>query len=216
MMSMNAAIEKKDKINILCRTGVKVIRGCFKKLFLKETHGMLLVGKGVQISHGKHIRCGKNVKFEDFAEIHGLCCNGLNFGDYVTISRGVMIRPSSYYGGDYGIGLTIGEHSSIGPYGYVGCSGRIVIGKNVMFGPKCSLFAENHVFSNTDNSIKSQGVQQKGITIEDDCWIGSNVIILDGVTIGKGSVIGAGTLVSKDVPAGSVVVDKREKMVRER
>lgn len=57
---------------------------------------------------------------------------------------------------------------------------------------------------------------QKGITIEDDCWIGSNVIILDGVTIGKGSVIGAGTLVSKDVPAGSVVVDKREKMVRER
>ena len=213
---MNEAIEKKDKINILCRTGVKVIRGCFKKLFLKETHGMLLVGKGVQISHGKHIRCGKNVKFEDFAEIHGLCSNGLNFGDYVTISRGVMIRPSSYYGGDYGIGLTIGEHSSIGPYGYVGCSGRIVIGKNVMFGPKCSLFAENHVFSNTDNSIKSQGVQQKGITIEDDCWIGSNVIILDGVTIGKGSVIGAGTLVSKDVPAGSVVVDKREKMVRER
>lgn len=213
---MNAAIEKKDKINILCRTGVKVIRGCFKKLFLKETHGMLLVGKGVQISHGKHIRCGKNVKFEDFAEIHGLCSNGLNFGDYVTISRGVMIRPSSYYGGDYGIGLTIGEHSSIGPYGYVGCSGRIVIGKNVMFGPKCSLFAENHVFSITDNSIKSQGVQQKGITIEDDCWIGSNVIILDGVTIGKGSVIGAGTLVSKDVPAGSVVVDKREKMVRER
>ena len=213
---MNAAIEKKDKINILCRTGVKVIRGCFKKLFLKETHGMLLVGKGVQISHGKHIRCGKNVKFEDFAEIHGLCSNGLNFGDYVTISRGVMIRPSSYYGGDYGIGLAIGEHSSIGPYGYVGCSGRIVIGKNVMFGPKCSLFAENHVFSNTDNSIKSQGVQQKGITIEDDCWIGSNVIILDGVTIGKGSVIGAGTLVSKDVPAGSVVVDKREKMVRER
>lgn len=213
---MNAAIEKKDKINILCRTGVKVIRGCFKKLFLKETHGMLLVGKGVQISHGKHIRCGKNVKFEDFAEIHGLCSNGLNFVDYVTISRGVMIRPSSYYGGDYGIGLTIGEHSSIGPYGYVGCSGRIVIGKNVMFGPKCSLFAENHVFSNTDNSIKSQGVQQKGITIEDDCWIGSNVIILDGVTIGKGSVIGAGTLVSKDVPAGSVVVDKREKMVRER
>lgn len=213
---MNAVIEKKDKINILCRTGVKIVRGCFKRLFLKEAHGILLIGKGVQITHGKHIRCGKNVKFEDFSEIHGLCSEGLSFGDYVTISRGVMIRPSSYYGGDYGIGLTIGDHSSIGPYGYVGCSGRITIGKNVMFGPKCSLFAENHIFSDTESSIKSQGVQQKGITIEDDCWIGSNVIILDGVTIGKGSVIGAGTLVSKDVSAGSVVVDKREKMVRER
>lgn len=213
---MNTAIEIKDKINILYRTGVKAVRGCVKRLFLKEVHGMLLVGKGVQITHGKHICCGKNVKFEDFSEIHGLCSEGLNFGDYVTISRGVMIRPSSYYGGDYGIGLTMGEHSSIGPYGYVGCSGRITIGKNVMFGPKCSLFAENHVFSDTECSIKSQGVQQKGITIEDDCWIGSNVTILDGVTIGKGSVIGAGTLVTKDIPAGSVVVDKREKMVKER
>lgn len=213
---MNTAIEIKDKINILYRTGVKAVRGCVKRLFLKEVHGILLVGKGVQITHGKHIRCGKNVKFEDFSEVHGLCSDGLNFGDYVTISRGVMIRPSSYYGGDYGVGLTMGEHSSIGPYGYVGCSGRITIGKNVMFGPKCSLFAENHVFSDTECSIKSQGVQQKGITIDDDCWIGSNVTILDGVTIGKGSVIGAGTLVTKDIPAGSVVVDKREKMIRER
>lgn len=205
-----------DKIIIFSGAGIKVIRGLYKRIFLKETHGMLLVGKNVRITHGKHIRCGKNVKFEDFSEIHGLCSEGLNFGDYVTISRGVMIRPSSYYGGDYGIGLTMGEHSSIGPYGYVGCSGRITIGKNVMFGPKCSLFAENHVFSNKNSSIKSQGVQQKGITIEDDCWIGSNVTILDGVTIGKGSVIGAGTLVTKDIKAGSIVVDKREKTMRER
>lgn len=213
---MNTDIEKMDKISILFRTGIKAVRGCFKRLFLKEAHGVLLVGKGVQITHGNHIHCGKNVKFEDFSEIHGLCSCGLNFGDYVTISRGVMIRPSSYYGGDYGMGLTMGEHSSIGPYGYVGCSGKITIGKNVMFGPKCSLFAENHVFSDITSSIKSQGVQQKGITIEDDCWIGSNVTILDGVTIGKGSVIGAGTLVAKDIPAGSVVVDKRDKVMRVR
>lgn len=211
---MNTDIEKMDKISILFRTGIKAVRGCFKRLFLKEAHGVLLVGKGVQITHGNHIRCGKNVKFEDFSEIHGLCSCGLNFGDYVTISRGVMIRPSSYYGGDYGMGLTMGEHSSIGPYGYVGCSGKITIGKNVMFGPKCSLFAENHVFFDTKCSIKSQGVQQKGITIGDDCWIGSNVTILDGVTIGKGSVIGAGTLVTKDIPAGSVIIDKREKRIR--
>lgn len=213
---MNEKISKRDKIIILYRAGVKFARGMVKRLFLKESHGLLLIGKKVQISHGKNITCGKNVKFEDYSEIQGLCSEGLRFGDYVTISRGVMIRPSSYYGGDYGIGLTMGEHSSIGPYGYVGCSGKITIGKNVMFGPKCSLFAENHIFSNMESSIKSQGVQQKGITIEDDCWIGSNVTILDGVTIGKGSVIGAGTLVTKSIPAGSVVVDKRSKQVRTR
>lgn len=213
---MDSRISTIDKISILYHTGMKLLRGGIRRIFLKEAYGMLLVGKGVQISHGKHIRCGKNVKFEDYSEIHGLCSEGLNFGDYVTISRGVMIRPSSYYGGDYGIGLTMGEYSSIGPYGYIGCSGRITIGKNVMFGPKCSLFAENHVFSDTENSIKSQGVKQKGITIEDDCWIGSNVTILDGVTIGKGSVIGAGTLVTRSIPAGSIVTDKRDKTIRQR
>lgn len=205
-----------DKVIILWHTGWKIIRGGYRRFFLKRVRGLFLVGKHVQITHGKHIICGKSVKFEDYSEIHGLCSDGLNFGDYVTISRGVMIRPSSYYGGDFGVGLTIGEHSSIGPYGYIGCSGRVTIGKNVMFGPKCSLFAENHVFSDTNTTIKSQGVAQKGITVEDDCWIGSNVIILDGVTIGKSSVIGAGTVVTKDIPPGSIVVDKREKIIRSR
>jgi len=215
-MTFQKGIKKYDKFLILWRTGIKVIRGLIFRIFLKEAHGMLLIGKNVQISHGRHIRCGKNVKFENYAEIHGLCSEGLIFGNYVTISSGVMIRPSSYYGGDLGKGLEIGEHSSIGPLGYVGCSGKIIIGKNVMFGPKCSLFAENHVFRDTQTSIKSQGVTHKGIVVEDDCWIGSNVVILDGVTIGKGSVIAAGTIVTKDIPAGSIAMDKRNKVVRGR
>lgn len=213
---MDSRINKIDKINILIRTGIKFTRGICMRIFLKEAHGLFLVGKHVQISHGRHIRCGKNVKFEDYSEIHGLCTEGLVFGDNVTISRGVMIRPSSYYGGDLGYGLTIGNNSSIGPYGYVGCSGKVIIGENVMFGPKCSLFAENHVFKDIDSTIKSQGVKQKGIIIEDDCWIGSNVIILDGVTIGKGSVIGAGAIVSKSVPAYTVFINKRDITTKDR
>lgn len=205
-----------DKLIILWCASRKIFRGMLRRIFLKEAHKLLLVGKHVTISHGKHICCGRNVKFEDYAEIHGLCSDGLIFGDNVTISRGVMIRPSSYYGGDLGLGLVIGNNSSIGPYGYVGCSGKVVIGKNVMFGPKCSLFAENHVFSDTESSIKSQGVEQIGIVVEDDCWIGSNVTILDGVIIGRGSVIGAGALITKNVPAGSVVVDKRNKVIENR
>ena len=205
-----------DKLIIYKNTGIKVARGLWHRLFMKQVEGLFLVGKRVQITHGNHISCGRNVKFEDYSEIHGLCSEGLTFGNHVTISRGVMIRPSSYYGGDLGVGLVMGDNSSIGPHGYIGCSGKIVIGSNVMFGPKCSLFAENHVFSDSKATIKSQGVKQKGITIEDDCWIGSNVVILDGVTIGKGTVIGAGTLVTKDVPAGSIVMDKREKSFNNR
>mgnify|MGYP004516101969 CR=1 FL=1 len=208
---MDKRIKKYDKFIILCHACKKAMRGVWLRPFLKDIKGLLWVGKSVQVTHGKHIICGRNVKFEDYSEIHGLSEEGLLFGDNVTIGRGTMIRPSSYYGKDLGKGLVIGNNSSIGPHGYVGCSGKIVIGNNVMLGPKCSLFAENHIFDNSEVTIKSQGVSQKGITIEDDCWIGSNCIILDGVTIGKGSVLAAGCLISKDVAPYSVVIDKRNK-----
>ena len=157
------------------------------------------------------------MKFESYSEIHGLATNGLRFGNNVTIGRFTSIRPSSYYGvGQMEYGLEIDDNSSIGPYGYIGCSGKVKIGKNVMIGPRVSLFAENHNFSEKDKSIKEQGVNNKGITIEDNCWIGSGVIILDGVTIGSGSVIGAGTLVTKDIPKNTVVYDKRNKNVKDR
>lgn len=129
---------------------------------------MLLGQKSVQITYEKHIRCGKNVKFEDFSKIYGLCSDAFNFGNYVTINRGVMIRPHSYYSGNYRIGLTMGEHISVGPYGYVDCSAKITISKNAMFDFKCNLFAENHVLSNIESIIKNQAVQQKGIKIEND------------------------------------------------
>lgn len=129
------------------------------------------------------------MKFESYSGIHGLVTNGLRFGNNVTIGRFTSIRLSSYYGvGQMEYGLEIDDNSSIGPYGYISCSGKVKIGKNVMIGPRVSLFAENHNFSEKDKSIKEQGVNNEGITIEDDCWIGSRVIILDGVTIGSGSV----------------------------
>ena len=78
---MDPRINTIDKITILYRTGIKFFRGGIRRFFLKEAHGMLLIGKNVQITHGTNIRCGKNVKFEDFSEIHGLCSEGLNFGD---------------------------------------------------------------------------------------------------------------------------------------
>lgn len=160
-MDFDSKISRKDKLVILLRTGIKALRGLWKRIFIKEAHGLFLVGAHVTLLHAHNIHCGRNVKFEDYAEVHGLCSHGLNFGDNVTIGRDVMIRPSSYYGGDCGYGLTIGNNSSIGPHGYVGCSGPIVIGNNVMIGPKCSLFAENHVFSDDSATIKSQGVVQK-------------------------------------------------------
>ncbi|MFR0600750.1 acyltransferase [Lactobacillus equicursoris] len=217
MPSMDERVSSKDKISIYWTTGLKALRGLRKKIFLKKSKGLLFVGKKATITHGNSISVGRNVKFEAYSEVQGLSRHGLHFGDNVTIGRFTSIRPSSYYGvGQLGWGLEMGDNSSIGPYGYIGCSGKVIIGKKVMIGPRVSLFAENHVFSQKNMSIKSQGVKNTGITIEDDCWIGSGVIILDGVHIGKGCVIGAGTLIAKDIPEYSIVMDKRSKVIKGR
>lgn len=95
----------------------------------------------------------------------------MHFGNNVTIGcyTDTAIRPSSYYGvGQIGYGLTMGDSSSIGPFSFVGYSGKIEIGSNVMIGPRVSLFTENHNFGDTRASIKSQGVNKR-IKIEDDC-----------------------------------------------
>ena len=194
----------------------KLFRGSIKGIGIKKK-SPIFIGRKVEITHKGNIYCGKNVKFESYSEIHGLATNGLRFGNNVTIRRFTSIRPSSYYGvGQIGYGLEISDNSSIGPYGYIGCSGKVRIGKNVMIGPRMSLFSENHNFSEKDISIKEQGVNNKGITIEDDCWIGSGVIILDGVTVGSGSVIGAGTLVTKNIPKNSIIYDKRNRVENNR
>jgi acetyltransferase-like isoleucine patch superfamily enzyme len=209
-------ITKCNLVLILISTSIKVIRGIIIKPLFKKSKGFLFVGRNASITDKNNIIIGRNVKFESYCEIQGLCKRGLRFGDNVTIGRSTMIRPSSYYGVEIGEGLTVGSNSSIGPLGYVGCGGFIDIGENVMIGPRVSLFAENHNFNSIDNSIKAQGINRKGIKIENNCWIGSGVIILDGVTIGEGSIIGAGTIVTKDVPRFSRVFDRKEKNIESR
>lgn len=112
-----------------------------------------------------------------------------------------MITPSGYYGRQIGEGLKVGNYSNIGAYCYIGCSGFIEIGDNVLMGPKVSMSAENHNFDRLDMPIRTQGVTRSNIKVEDDCWLGSNSVILAGVKIGKGSIIAAGSGVTKDVPS---------------
>ncbi len=177
---------------------------------------MVLVGRKVSIRYAKYIRAGKDLIIEDGAELNCLSEQGMQFGDRVTIGRNAIIRPSNIYGGEIGQGLKVGNNSNIGPFAYIGCSGFIEIGNNVMISPRVSIYAENHLFDNPELTIKEQGVLKQFVKIEDDCWIAANSVILSGVTIGKGSVIAAGAVVTKDVPPYSVVAGVPASIIRSR
>jgi acetyltransferase-like isoleucine patch superfamily enzyme len=115
-----------------------------------------------------------------------------------------------------GEGLRIGNNSNIGCYAYIGCSGHVTIGDNVMMGPNVSIFAENHNFNDLDRPMQQQGVTRKPISIEDDCWIASGTTVLAGVTIGRGSVIAASSVVTQDIPPFSVAAGAPARIIRSR
>jgi acetyltransferase-like isoleucine patch superfamily enzyme len=85
-----------------------------------------------------------------------------------------------------------------------------------MMSPGVSIFAENHNFLDPSLPMKDQGVTVEFVKIEDDCWLASNSIILAGVTVGKGSVIAAGAVVTKDVPPYSVVAGSPAVVIKSR
>jgi acetyltransferase-like isoleucine patch superfamily enzyme len=192
------------------------LRGLCIRFRIKSAKGLLLVGKNVRIFYPKYLQVGYNTIIEDGAEINCLSLQGIKLGNRVTIGKYAIIRPSNIYGGPIGEGLTMGDNSNIGPYNYIGCSGKITIGNNVMLAPRVSIYAENHVFDHPEILIRDQGVEKKEVIIEDDCWLAANSIILAGVTIGKGSVVAAGSVVTENVPPYSVVAGVPAKFIKSR
>jgi acetyltransferase-like isoleucine patch superfamily enzyme len=192
------------------------LRGLMYRLCIGSVKGNLFIGKNVAIRYPRNLHLGNQVIIEDGAEINCLTSNGMHLGDRVSIGKYAIIRPSNIYGGPIGEGLVMGDNSNIGPYNYIGCSGKITIGDNVMLAPRVSIYAENHVFDNPNITIKAQGVSKMDVVIEDDCWIAANAVILAGVTIGKGSVVAAGSVVNEDVPAFSVVAGVPARVIKSR
>lgn len=190
------------------------LRGAYKRVFLRRSAGLPLIGRGVRIANPQLISVGEGFIVEDRAEIQGLASKGLIFGNNVSIGANARIRPSSYYSREIGQGLEMGDRSSIGPDCYIGCSGGIRIGDNVMLGPGVRLFSENHEIEDPSTAIKDKGVEWQPINIEDDCWLASGVVVTAGVTIGRAAVVAAGAVVTKNVPPNTLVAGVPARVIR--
>ncbi|MBN2331322.1 MAG: acyltransferase [Candidatus Aenigmarchaeota archaeon] len=101
--------------------------------------------------------------------------------------------------------VSIGDYTSLQDYCFLDARGGISIGSWVRTGPRAMFLTSSHRFDSPGKPIKKQGLVIKPIAVEDDVFIGAGAIILPGVRIGKGSVIAAGAVVTKDVPRYTVV-----------
>ena len=214
--ALAAELTDEQCYQILRYASTKMLRGLMVGRRLRHCGGTFMVGRGVTITHPQLISCGRGFVVEDAAELHGLSRNGLRFGDNVTIGRGAQIRPSGYYGRSLGAGLVMGDNSSIGPMCYLGASGGIEIGRDVLMGPSVTILSEDHVYLDERRTIKSQGVVEKRTVIDDDVWLGAGSIVLGGSHICKGAVVAAGAVVRGTVEPNSVVAGVPATVVKRR
>ena len=110
--------------------------------------------------------------------------------------------------------LKIGNNVSINRGCVLHAGGAIEIGNDVLIGPNVTIYSQNHNFENTTIPINQQGYTTKKVSIGNNVWIASNVTILPGVTIANNCVIGANTLVTKNIEENSVVVGNPCKVIK--
>lgn len=143
-----------------------------------------------RVKFGKGCRVAMSVRFKGAASAR--------FGDHCAI-RDHAVFP--HCRGK----MVFGENVSIGLFSVIDGSGGLTVGDDVRMGPNVIIYTHNHRFESTDVPLFRQGLDYAPVKIEDDVWLGARVTILPGVTIGRGSIIAAGAVVTKDVPPYAIM-----------
>ncbi len=190
------------------------IRG-LRLLFYKRIPHLVFLGSNVKFFNTRNIHFGKMVQVGDNVYMSGLGKHGLYIGDKVWIGSHSSIKVS-FSLNELGDHIVIGHNVGIGEFAHLGGAGGLTIGNDCIIGSYFSCHPENHNFNDDEKLIRNQGTSRLGIKIGKNCWIGSKVTVLDGVTIGDNCVIAAGSVINKNIPANTVAGGVPARVIRNR
>lgn len=169
------------------------------------------IGANVAIRHPGKIRIGDNVVIDDncVLDAKGETNQGITIHNGVFIGRGTIL---TCHNGD----IVLEDNVNIGFNCVISSLSRIVIKKNHLMAAFCYLVGGDHDSDRTDIPVLMQGRSSKGIMVEENVWLGAGVAILDGVTVGRDSIIGAHAVVNKDVPEFAIAAGVPAKFMWDR
>ena len=149
---------------------------------------------------------GKKSKVRRYTRMDVHPFNKFSLGNYSTIENFCTINN--------GVGdVIIGDNTLVGMGNVL--IGPVQVGNNVILAQNIVMSGLNHEYKNIHLPIHAQPVTVAPITIEDECWIGANVVVTAGVTIGKHCVIAAGAVVTKDIPPYSVAAGNPARVIKQ-
>lgn len=195
--------------------GIVLRRVFWPKLFGSCGRGVMFADD-VVLRHPRRIHLGDRVIVSEGAVLdarHDAEDRVLVLGDDVMLSINVMISCKN---GCVEIGAATGLSAHTVVHATNDCP--VTIGRDVIVGPQCYIAGGgNYHFERTDIPIREQGIQQDGgVALGDDVWLGAKTTVLGGVTMGTGSIAGAGSVVTKDVPPRSICAGVPARVVRQR
>ncbi|MEO8328075.1 MAG: acyltransferase [Nitrospirota bacterium] len=174
------------------------------------------VGRGTVFGSGGVLRCpgrihlGRGVMIDDCVVLDAKGPgSSIVLGDQILLGRNSILSCNDS-------SMAIGNFVSIGPFCFLVSRSHLTIGSNVAIGAGTYMLGGGHAHDDPDVPVIQQARTSKGISVEDGAWIGIGAKILDGVTIGENSIVGAGAVVSKDVPPWTVVLGNPARVVEKR
>lgn len=187
-----------------------LLRKIFYPRLFNQTGKGLIIGRNVVIRHPNKISIGENVTIDDncLIDARGSGSEGFTLEDEVIINRNCMVQAKSGP-------VRFGSRSSLGSNSVVVSLSGVDIDEAVLMAGGIYISAGAYNFDDSRLPIMDQGAFSKGhIHIGPNSWIGTCAVILDGVKIGRGAVVGAGSVVTKNVPSRSIVVGAPAKVVK--
>jgi acetyltransferase-like isoleucine patch superfamily enzyme len=179
------------------------LRGIFCRSLFRRAGRKVFIGPGVTLRHPRRIELGDEVILDEgcVLDAKGEGGAGIRLGSRVFVSR------QAHLGCKEG-SITVGDNVSFGPFAIVHSidASAVRVGSNVMIAANCYLAGSaSYRHERTDVPMAEQGFEAgRGIEIGDDVWIGASTVVLDGARVGRGSIIGAMSLVRGDIPPYSI------------